>query len=68
LLAGDIHRIGIVNETLLENRQVSKFFRDHQVAKAVFEEKCIEKFGKPLLVFLVSQHAGQVTMQWYNVT
>lgn len=48
LLAGDIHRIGIVSETLLENRQVSKFFRDHQVAKAVLEEKCIEKFGKPL--------------------
>lgn len=48
LLAGDIHRIGIVNETLLENRQLSKFFRDHQVAKAVLEEKCIEKYGKPL--------------------
>jgi hypothetical protein len=48
LLAGDIHRTGIVSETPLENRHVSKFFRDHQVAKAELEEKCIEKFGKPL--------------------
>jgi hypothetical protein len=38
LLAGDIHRIRIVSETVLKNRQAIKFFRDHQVAEAVMEK------------------------------
>lgn len=52
LLAGDIHRIGVVDEILHDNRQISKFFRDHQIAKAVLEEKCIEKYGKSLRCIL----------------
>jgi hypothetical protein len=52
LLAGDIHRIGLVDEILHDNRKISKFFRDHQIAKSVLEEKCIEKYGKSLRCIL----------------